>query len=124
MNKPVRLFIYLAILALCGYMLAPALSVDAKQIGAPLKHLVGQWSTLALIGITIGLALLITYVITSHWGLIVLGALAFCGLLILAILHPYLFPLLIPLSALWVACALARRKESHTNAGHTGHESH
>lgn len=118
MNKPVRLLIYLSILALCGYMLAPALSIDANQIGAPLKSIAGQWGSLVLVAFTIGLALLITYVITSHWGLIVLGALAFCGLLILAILHPYLFPLLIPLSALWVACALARKKEAHTNVSH------
>ena len=112
MKKPVRFFIYMTILGLTWYILAPALSINTSQIGAPIKSLIHGWSTLAIGALTVSLALLITYLITSGWGLIILGGLAFCGLVILGILHPYLFPLLIPLSALWVACAVARRKES------------
>lgn len=112
MNKFVRFSIYVSIVALCGYILAPALSIDVGKIGGPLQGLIRGWSNFALAGATVALAMAITYLITSGWGLLILGALAFCGLCVLAIVHPYLFPLIIPLSALWVACALARRKEN------------
>lgn len=115
MKKPVRLLVYVGILALSWFVLAPALTINAAQIGAPIKQLIGGWSTAAVAGLTVLIALGITYLITSGWGLVLLGALAFCGLVILAILHPYLFPLLIPLAALWVACAVARRKETASN---------
>ena len=112
MKKPVRFLIYVGILGLTWYMLAPALSINFGKIGSPVRGLIDGWSTVALGGLTVVVALLITYLITSGWGLIILGGLAFCGLVVLGVLHPYLFPLLVPLSALWVACAYARRKEA------------
>ncbi len=116
MKKPARFLIYMGILGLTWYILAPALSINTYKIGAPIKALLSDVNTFGLIGIAVIFALLITYLITSGWGLLFLGGLAFCGLVIMGVLHPYLFPLLIPLTALWVACALARRRENTTKS--------
>lgn len=112
MKKPVRFVIYVGILALAWFMLSPALSINTAQIGAPVKALLSGMNTLAVSTVIFGVALVITYMITSGWGLILLGALALMGLIVVSVLHPYLFPLLIPLFSLWLFCAAARRKEN------------
>lgn len=112
MKKPVRFTIYVALLAFAWFMLSPALTINTAQIGAPIKTMLGGMNTLAMATVVFGVALLITYMITSGWGLILLGALALVGLIVVSVLHPYLFPLLIPLFTLWLLCAAARRRES------------
>ncbi|MBC6903891.1 hypothetical protein DWB84_00180 [Saccharophagus sp. K07] len=112
MKKPIRFIIYVAILIFAWFMLAPAMSINTAQIGAPLKSLATGMNTLAAATIIFGAALVITYMITSGWGLILLGALALMSLIVVSVLHPYLFPLLIPLFTLWLLCAAARRKEN------------
>ncbi|MCR6652383.1 MAG: hypothetical protein NVV73_13250 [Cellvibrionaceae bacterium] len=112
MQKPIRFTIYIAILALAWYVLSPALTINPAQLGAPLKSLLGGMNTLVVATVIFALALFITYMITSGWGLILLGAMALMGLIAVSVLHPYLFPLLIPLFTLWVLCAAARRRES------------
>lgn len=112
MQKPIRFMIYVAILALAWFVLLPALSINTAQLGASFKSLFSGMNTLVVATAIFGAALFITYMITSGWGLILLGALALVGLIVVSILHPYLFPLLIPLFTLWVMCAAARRKES------------
>lgn len=111
MKKPVRFTIYVALLAFVWFMLSPALTINTAQIGAPIKAMLGGMNTLAMAVAVFGIALLITFMITSGWGLILLGALALVGLVIVSVLHPYLFPLLIPLFTLWLLCAAARRRE-------------
>jgi hypothetical protein len=115
-QKPIRFMIYVAILGLAWYVLSPAMYINTAQIGAPLKGIFSGMNSLAVGAAIFAVALAITYMITSGWGLILLGAMALVGLVVLSILHPYLFPLLIPLSALWVMCAAARRKESKSAA--------
>lgn len=112
MQKPIRLMIYVAILALAWYVLSPAMYINPAQLGAPLKNMFSGMNTLVVATAIFAVALFITYMITSGWGLILLGAMALVGLIVVSILHPYLFPLLIPLFTLWVMCAAARRKES------------
>lgn len=112
MQKSIRFMIYVAILALAWFVLSPALTINPTQLGAPFKSLFGGMNTLVVAMVIFGLALFITYMITSGWGLILLGALALVGLIVVSVLHPYLFPLLILLFTLWVMCAAARRRES------------
>lgn len=112
MQKPIRFMIYVAILALAWFVLAPALSINTVQLGGPIKAMLGSMNTLVVAAGIFAVALFITYMITSGWGLILLGAMALMGLIVVSILHPYLFPLLIPLFTLWVMCAAARRKEN------------
>lgn len=112
MKKPIRFTIYVALLAFAWFVLSPALTINTAKIGAPLKAMLGGMNTLAVATVIFGLALFITYMITSGWGLILLGATALVGLIVVSVLHPYLFPLLIPLFTLWLLCAAARRKES------------
>ena len=112
MKKPVRLLVYVSILALAWYLLSPAVTLNSHHIGSPVKTLLSQLNGAGLAALTIGLALVVTYLITSGWGLLILGGLAFCALVALGIYRPYLFPLLVPLAAIWTACAVARRKES------------
>lgn len=110
MKKPVRLFIYVAFIALAWFVLAPAMSINTAEIGGPLKDLLSGWNTMALVTLAFAVGLAITYLITSGWGLVLIGGVALLGLVAVSILHPYLFPALTPLFALWVFCALARRK--------------
>lgn len=112
MKKPARFLIYIGMLGFAWFVLSPALSINTHQIGAPLRELLSGWNSLAIAAGTFALALVITYLITSGWGLFMLGAGALAGLVVVSILHPYLFPLLVPLFGLWLMCALARRKES------------
>lgn len=122
MKKPVRFTIYVALLAFAWFMLSPALSINTAQIGAPIKTLLGSMNTLAMATAVFGIALVITFMITSGWGLILLGALALVGLIVVSVLHPYLFPLLIPLFTLWLLCAAARRRENaSTKAASSNH---
>ena len=128
-KRPVRFLIYIALLGFAWFMLAPALSINAAQIGAPVKSLaviksaLAGMNTLAVAAVVFAVALAITYMITSGIGLLLLGALALMGLVVVSILHPYLFPLLIPLFSLWMLCANARRKE-HTSAAKVSHAKH
>lgn len=116
MKKPVRFLIYAGILGFAWFVLSPALSINSQQIGAPLRDLLSGWSTLAIASGVFALALIITYLITSGWGLVLLGTGALAGLVVVSILHPFLFPLLVPLFGLWLMCALARRKERSQKA--------
>lgn len=117
MKKPVRFLIYAGMLAFAWFILSPALSINSHQIGAPLREFFSGWNSLAIAASIFALALVITYLITSGWGLVLLGAGALVGLVVVSILHPYLFPLLVPLFGLWLMCALARRKERAQKAG-------
>lgn len=110
MRRALRFMIYSGITAFAAYMVAPALSIDLGRLGEPVRALFTQLSPLAVAAGVVVSALLITYLITSGWGLLLLGSASLLGLLAVAILHPYLMPLLIPLFAIWIACALARRK--------------
>lgn len=123
MKKPVRFTIYVALLAFVWFMLSPALTINTAQIGAPIKAVLGGMNTLAMATAVFGTALLITFMISSGWGLILLGALALVGLVVVSVLHPYLFPLLIPLFTLWLLCAAARRRENSAakSAGSSKH---
>lgn len=112
MTKPIRLMIYLAIIGFTIFMLAPALSLNTAKIGGPIRDLFSSLNMLAVAAIIFSIALIITYLITSGWGLILLGVVALLGLIVLAIIHPYIMPLLIPMFALWIACAMARRREA------------
>ncbi len=109
-KRPIRVLVYLSILAVSGYLLSPALSINPNAIGNPVKGFMNGWNSWELASMMIAVALLMTYGITSRLGLLVLGTAAFFALMTTAILYPYLFPLLIPMGALWISCAFARRK--------------
>lgn len=116
MKKPVRMVIYIAFIVLAWFILAPALSINTAKIGGPIKELMSGWNTMAIVTLAFAAGLAITYMLTSGWGLILLGGIALMGLVAVSILHPYLFPALTPLFALWVFCAMARRKSSSAKA--------
>lgn len=122
MKKPVRFVIYAALLAFAWFVLFSGYSFNTSRIGALISSTLSEMTTLSLAAVVFAIALVITYLVTSGWGLIVLGATALMGLIVVAILHPYLFPLLMPMFALWMFCAAARRKESsaakHSHAKH------
>lgn len=115
--------IYIALIALAWFILAPALSINTAKIGEPIKHILNGWSSFSLVALTFAIGLVVTYLITSGWGLILLGGIALLGLISVSILHPYMFPALTPLFALWVFCAAARRKQNKQNSAEvkTGH---
>ncbi len=109
MKKPVRLVIYLGLIGLAWFILSPALTINTAQIGAPVREAMEGVNGYLLTLMVFALALLITLVISSGWGLVILGAAALGGLIVVSIIHPFMFPLLTPLFALWVFCATARR---------------
>lgn len=118
MKKPVRFLIYAALLAFAWFVLFSGYSFNTSRMGSMLSAALSEMNTLTLSAVVFVIALVITYLVTSGWGLILLGAAALMGLCVVAILHPYLFPLLIPMFALWMFCAAARRKESSAAKHH------
>lgn len=111
MKKPVRFAIYVVLLAFAWFVLFSGYSFNTTRIGSMIISLLNGMNTLTLAAVVFAIALVITYLVTSGWGLILLGILSLMGLVVVSILHPYLFPLLIPMFAIWLVCANARRKE-------------
>lgn len=98
-------FLILAILAAGDVV---SITVNGRQISGPFGALIGVWSFLLTLVILFCVAILLTFVLAGV-GLIILGCLALVGLILAAIVFPFLLPLLIPLFIVWVFCSLACR---------------
>jgi len=78
------------------------------EITGPFGVLIGVWSFILTLVILFCVAILLAFVFAGV-GLIVLGCLAFVGLILAAVASPFLLPILIPLFIVWVFCSIARR---------------
>lgn len=117
MKRPTRLLIYLGIVASTVVILLFDLKINFAHVRAPDGPLSLFHGVKIIIPtlLFVSLLMVFTFLFSSGWALVFMGAIAFLCLLVMAILHPYLFPLLIPFFGLWVACANARWNESHNS---------
>jgi len=85
-----------------------SITINGREITGPFSTLIGVWSFILTLVILFCVAILLAFVFAGV-GLIILGCLAFVGLILAAIASPFLLPLLIPLFIVWVFCSIARR---------------
>ncbi|MFQ6036212.1 MAG: hypothetical protein ACE5NM_10270 [Sedimentisphaerales bacterium] len=84
-----------------------SITVNGREITGPFGAIIGVWSFILTLVILFCVAILLAFVFAGV-GLIVLGGLAFVGLILAAIAFPFLLPLLIPLFIVWIFCSIVR----------------
>lgn len=85
-----------------------SITINGREIAGPFGAIIGIWSFILTLVILFCVAILLAFVFAGI-GLIVLGCLAFVGLILAAIAFPFLLPLLIPLFIVWVFCSIVCR---------------
>lgn len=85
-----------------------SITINGREITGPFGAIIGVWSFILTLVILFCIAILLAFVFAGV-GLIVLGCLAFLGLILAVIAFPFLLPLLIPLFIIWVFCSIARK---------------
>jgi len=84
------------------------LTVNGQQFHGPFETMIGGWGLIIATVAIFCAAILMAFVLAGA-GLIILGVLALVGFLLLAVIFPFLLPVLIPLFIVWAVCAGARR---------------
>ncbi len=113
MSKKLALFLCLfLVLLLCGSLLWPGafgtVKINGQVISGPLGFAVGLWGMILTVVILFCVAILLAFVFAGV-GLVILGVLAFVGVILIAVSLPLLLPLMIPLFIVWVFCAMLRK---------------
>lgn len=85
-----------------------SITINGREITGPFDAIVGIWGFILTLVILFCIAILLAFVFVGI-GLIVLGCLAFVGLILAAIAFPFLLPILIPLFIVWVFCSIVCR---------------
>ena len=85
-----------------------SITINGREITGPFDAIIGIWSFILMLVILFCIAILLAFVFAGI-GLIVLGCLAFVGLILAAIAFPFLLPVLIPLFIVWVFCSIVCR---------------
>jgi len=93
---------------------AVSITINGREITGPFGALIGIWSFVLTLVILFCIAILLAFVFAGI-GLIVLGCLAFVGLILAAIAFPFLLPLLIPLFIVWIFCSIVCRLLFNSN---------
>ena len=85
-----------------------SIMVNGQELDGPMAVLVGGWGLIVTTVVLFCVAILLAFILAGV-GLVVLGTLAFAGLVLVGAAFPFLLPLLIPLAIVWAFCAGARR---------------
>ncbi len=85
--------------------------INGKQVAGPLAPAIGIWKLILASVILLSVAILLAFVFAGV-GLVILGALALVGLILVAVALPFLLPLLFPLFIVWAFCALLCRRKA------------
>jgi len=85
-----------------------SITINGREITGPFSAIISVWGLVLTLVILFCAAILLAFVFAGV-GLIILGCLAFVGLILAAIASPFLLPLLIPLFIVWVFCSIAHR---------------
>jgi len=88
-----------------------SISINGKPITGPLAPAIGLWKLILASVILFSVAILLAFVFAGV-GLVILGALALVGLILMALVLPFLLPLFIPLLIVWAFCALLCRHKA------------
>ena len=87
---------------------AVTIIINGQPVTEPLKGAIGAAGMLVALVALFCAAILLVFVFAGI-GVIVLGGFVFVGLILVALIFPFLLPLLIPLAILWVFFAIMRR---------------
>jgi hypothetical protein len=116
MIKKLVLILVILMIALLGWALLGStdvsISINGEQLTGPLAPAIGLWKLILATVILFCVAILLVFVFAGV-GLVVLGCLAFVGLILMAVALPFLLPLLIPLFIVWVFCAALRGRKTN-----------
>lgn len=110
MVKKVAIILAILMTAFLGWALLGTSEVSVTINGHEIKGLlgaaVGIWGVILAAIIIFCIAMLLVFVFAGI-GLIVLGCFALAGIIFIAIVLPFLLPLVIPLFIVWVFCSLS-----------------
>ncbi|MEN8255122.1 MAG: hypothetical protein ABFR33_06590, partial [Verrucomicrobiota bacterium] len=85
-----------------------SITFNGEELEGPFALLVGGWGLVVSTVVLFCVAILLAFILAGV-GLIVVGALALTGIILVGVAFPFLLPLLIPLAIVWAFCAGARR---------------
>ena len=113
MSKKLALFLSLFLILLLGWSLfgpwgGLAVTVNGHVVRGPLGMAVGLGGVILTVVILFCVAILLAFVFAGV-GLVILGVLAFVGVILIAVSLPLLLPLMIPLFIVWLFCAMLRK---------------
>jgi predicted exporter len=85
--------------------------VNGHELKGPMETVTGVWG-LMLGGIVLFCVAILLVFVLAGVGLIILGVFILVGLILAAVLFPFMLPLLIPLFVVWVFCGIfCKRKK-------------
>ena len=109
--KKLALFSVLILSFVCAWGLMSSgvsITINGQPFHGPFESLAGGWG-LIIATVTIFCAAILMAFMLAGAGLIILGILALVGFSLLAVVFPFLLPVLIPLLIVWAFCAGTRR---------------
>lgn len=83
-------------------------TINGHTITGPIEVLGGVFGMMVAGVVLFCVALLLIFVFVGV-GLVVVGVLAFVGIILAAVVLPFLLPLLIPLFVVWLFCCIVRK---------------
>jgi len=107
------LVLVLAVIMAWGFMLdsdSIIVTVNGQRITGPMSGTIGIGGFLIAIIALISAATLLVFVFTG-FGLVILGALLFFGIITVAVLFPIFWPVLLPLLIVWLFIAFDQEKK-------------
>ena len=113
MSKKLALFLCLFLVVLLGWSLIwpgafGTLTINGEGIGGPFGLAIGLGRMILTVVILFCVAILLAFVFAGV-GLVILGVLAFVGVIVISVSLPLLLPLMIPLFIVWLFCAMLRK---------------
>jgi hypothetical protein len=114
MAKNVALVLVLVLLGLLAWVVYRGsditIMVNGEQLRGPMELAAKGWAVLVSVVVLFCAAILLIFVFAGI-GVILLGALVLASLLGLAVIFPFLLPLLIPLFLVWLFVAAVRSRK-------------
>ena len=83
--------------------------INGQEVSGPLKGVIGVGGMVVALVALICLAILLALAFAGT-GIIILGLMVVGGVILAAVMFPFLLPLLIPLALVWLFIALVRQK--------------
>lgn len=78
--------------------------VNGQMVTGPMAAVMGVWGIIVSMVAVFCVAILLTFILFGV-GIIVLGCLLLVGVIVAAVMFPFLLPVLIPLFIVWAFCA-------------------
>ncbi len=113
-NLVIVLIIGIASIVVWGLLLdsdTVTVIIDGQQVHGPMGGIIGIGSSLVVVISLICAATLLVFFFAG-FGLVVLGAFVFFGVIVAGFMFPFAFPVLVPLLIVWVFVALVQSRKA------------